>query len=186
MDNLNLSSLKKYSLIALLFASAAVLIVPLFYFIVFHGSLTDKQEVWGQFGDFLGGVLNPILSFLSLMALLLTLYLQGKQTDVAVNSLLASEKESNSAKAELVKTSNLLAEIAADIKRNSNAANLATELSALTATLAVLDGAGTREERVGGVLAMTRREEIHKQRERIANRVIELTENLPTESQNVP
>ncbi|MEI6706006.1 MAG: putative phage abortive infection protein [Methylococcales bacterium] len=38
----------------------------------------DKTE-WGQFGDFFGGTLNPLLSFLGLIALLCTLALQSKE-----------------------------------------------------------------------------------------------------------
>lgn len=184
MDGVNQISIKKYSLIALIFALCAAVVVPAIYFAVFHGPILEKQEAWGQFGDFLGGVLNPIFSFSSLMALLLTLYLQGKQTEVAVSTLIASEKESNAAKKELVNTSRLLTEIAADIRRSSNAANVSAELSALTATLSVLDGAGAREERIGGILAMNRREEIHVQRERIAQRVIELAQALSADGRN--
>ena len=36
--------------------------VFLIYFSVFDGDYSLKQEVWGQFGDFIGGTLNPIFS----------------------------------------------------------------------------------------------------------------------------
>jgi Putative phage abortive infection protein len=38
------------------------------YFKSFPDSLSDKQEVWGQFGDLVGGILNPSLSFYALVA----------------------------------------------------------------------------------------------------------------------
>jgi uncharacterized membrane protein len=40
---------------------------------------SDQQQDWGLFGDFVGGVLNPIFAFLSLLALLLTVILQNKE-----------------------------------------------------------------------------------------------------------
>ena len=37
-----------------------------FYFSKFGSlGLSNNQELWGQFGDFVGGTLNPILAFLS-------------------------------------------------------------------------------------------------------------------------
>jgi hypothetical protein len=38
------------------------------YFKIFNGPFSAKQEVWGQFGDLVGGLLNPALSFYALMA----------------------------------------------------------------------------------------------------------------------
>lgn len=40
---------------------------------------SDDQAIWGQFGDFFGGLLNPILAFLSFVALLFTVVLQSKE-----------------------------------------------------------------------------------------------------------
>ena len=45
----------------------------------FSGSLSIKHTQWGEFGDFLGGVLNPVFGFLGLLALLLTISLQAKE-----------------------------------------------------------------------------------------------------------
>jgi hypothetical protein len=44
-----------------------------FYFFNFNGVITAKQDVWGQFGDYLGGTLNPVFGFLSLVILLYVL-----------------------------------------------------------------------------------------------------------------
>jgi uncharacterized membrane protein len=44
------------------------------------GSIGDSHDRWGQFGDYFGGVLNPIFSFLGLVAILVTLRLQISQT----------------------------------------------------------------------------------------------------------
>jgi hypothetical protein len=58
------------------------------YLWTFGGSgLTREQGVWGQLGDFIGGVTNPILSFLALIALLMTVKLQADQLNAAREEL---------------------------------------------------------------------------------------------------
>lgn len=63
----------------LLFAILAVAAVLGIYFWNFHGQLSPKDETWGTFGDFVGGALNPILSFLALTGLLVTILLQSHE-----------------------------------------------------------------------------------------------------------
>ena len=46
-------------------------------------SLSEKTSVWGEFGDYFGGVLNPIFSFLAFTGVLFTVYLQARQLDIA-------------------------------------------------------------------------------------------------------
>lgn len=53
----------------------------IFYFISFKGDLSHQQDIWGMFGDYIGGVLNPVFSFLALVALLLTIVLQSKELE---------------------------------------------------------------------------------------------------------
>lgn len=55
-----------------------MMMVALFYVKVFTSHLSTSQEVWGQFGDYFGGVLNPLLSFFAFSALLYTVFLQVK------------------------------------------------------------------------------------------------------------
>jgi hypothetical protein len=62
-------------------AGAIFCIVWMFYFSKFHGSLSSENSVWGTFGDFVGGTLNPILSFLGLIALLITINFQIKESE---------------------------------------------------------------------------------------------------------
>ena len=49
----------------------------------FHGSLAADQAVWGQFGDYVGGTLNPLVSSITLLGLLLTVLLQRKELQEA-------------------------------------------------------------------------------------------------------
>lgn len=39
-----------------------VLIVLVLYFVNFPHHLSDKNEVWGTFGDYVGGILNPVIA----------------------------------------------------------------------------------------------------------------------------
>lgn len=43
------------------------------YFWNFAGRISDKQDVWGQFGDFVGGVLNPVIAWMTLIAVAISL-----------------------------------------------------------------------------------------------------------------
>ena len=69
----------------------AILTIPailVFYYLKFHDSfmlqnflakLSDDPATWGTFGDYLGGTLNPIISFLALIGLLYTIHQQAQE-----------------------------------------------------------------------------------------------------------
>lgn len=46
-------------------------------------TLSPGTDAWGQFGDYIGGTLNPLLSFLALIALLITLWIQARSLGTA-------------------------------------------------------------------------------------------------------
>lgn len=64
-------------------AGVCALAVYGLYFINFSGGLSASHEKWGQFGDFVGGLLNPLFSMLALIALLATFSLQVKEFRIA-------------------------------------------------------------------------------------------------------
>ena len=103
--NVSNKSLIKFLLIITGFAIASILIVISFYLSNFNNGMSSDQSVWGTFGDFLGGALNPILSFLSLIALLFTIVLQNKELQAARKELKqsrkAQEKQTKSFEAQL-------------------------------------------------------------------------------------
>ena len=69
----------------------AVLLLTLF--IRKFGFLTaDTQDAWGQFGDFIGGILNPLFSVIGLLALLYTIVLQSTEMQNSTKELKASAK----------------------------------------------------------------------------------------------
>ncbi|MDD2865496.1 MAG: putative phage abortive infection protein, partial [Methylococcales bacterium] len=68
--------------IGIIGCSAVVLItvVVSFYYHKFGESkLSDGVDKWGQFGDYIGGTLNPLLSFLALIVLLRTYAMQREE-----------------------------------------------------------------------------------------------------------
>lgn len=73
-------ALKKQSIvwfwIAGLLALSLIGGVSIRYTSVFSTSIYADRAVWGQFGDYFGGVLNPLLSFFAFVALLITLRVQ--------------------------------------------------------------------------------------------------------------
>ena len=44
-----------------------------FYLDTFDGEFSASNGDWGTFGDFIGGVLNPIMGYLAVLGVLLTL-----------------------------------------------------------------------------------------------------------------
>lgn len=60
-------------------ASFLAITVVSFYLYRFDGGFSDSQADWGVFGDFIGGVLNPVFGFLALIALLMTISLQATE-----------------------------------------------------------------------------------------------------------
>ncbi|EOI3458600.1 hypothetical protein ACMSWY_000139 [Cronobacter turicensis] len=57
-----------------------------------NGTLSQKTEVWGQFGDYIGGVVNPILSFITIFLLIKSIGLQRESNDCLVGEIKRQEK----------------------------------------------------------------------------------------------
>lgn len=57
-----------------------ILSVSANYFSSFPAVRSTDQAIWGQFGDYFGGVLNPLLSFFALVGLMVTLRSQQAES----------------------------------------------------------------------------------------------------------
>lgn len=85
-----LTSEKLIKWVALIATIATSVLAGAFFL---YWSFFNQKEIstspsdWGPFGDFIGGITNPIISFFSLMVLLLTLILQSKQLDATREEL---------------------------------------------------------------------------------------------------
>lgn len=67
-----------FSLIAIF---AVIILSAFFYGITQNPKFEEIIKVWANFGDFMGGTLNPILAALSLFGLLFTIYYQNKELE---------------------------------------------------------------------------------------------------------
>ncbi len=86
--------------VASLVAVAAASVVVFLYFSHFSDALSVDQETWGQFGDYVGGILNPLFSVMALFALLYTIRLQADTIDLQAREMKSSTAElRNSAEA---------------------------------------------------------------------------------------
>jgi len=55
-------------------------------------SLSGNQEIWGQFGDFLGGIVNPAVGLATVLLLLITVILQRKELRNALEEMRNSNR----------------------------------------------------------------------------------------------
>ncbi|WP_296592933.1 putative phage abortive infection protein [Methylophaga sp.] len=91
-------ALKLIVLVAAILAAVAVS----FYFTNFSGELSESQADWGVFGDYVGGVLNPVFGFLVLIALLMTISLQATELKLTRKELKNSSDALNAQNETLV------------------------------------------------------------------------------------
>ena len=77
-----------------LFALFCIVSVFVYYkYIFFDFKIDSNVEHFGQFGDFIGATLNPILAFLSFMALLYTIKIQMDELKLSREELEATREE---------------------------------------------------------------------------------------------
>lgn len=57
----------------------AITVASILLYIDYKGFTSDEQHSLGTFGDFFGGVLNPILTFLTLIGLIVTIIIQRQE-----------------------------------------------------------------------------------------------------------
>lgn len=53
------------------------------YWAEFGATTSNDHNIWGQFGDYIGGVLGTVFAFLAFVALLMTLRIQSKELALA-------------------------------------------------------------------------------------------------------
>lgn len=60
-----------------------------------HSHLSSSKEVWGQFGDYVGGVINPLLSFVTIILLIQSLSEQQYANKCLIEETTRQEKLDN-------------------------------------------------------------------------------------------
>ena len=77
-------------------------------YFVKYGEVPGDPASWGQLGDYLGGVLNPVFGFLSVFALLVALVLQTRELKLSRESLVLSRDELKLSREEQAKAAEAL------------------------------------------------------------------------------
>ncbi|MDC5297797.1 hypothetical protein OHW83_07970 [Acinetobacter baumannii] len=81
---------------AKIIAICIVLIIPGVYFLWFgvylESSLARQPDIWGQMGDFFGGVMNPLLTFLTVILLISSINHQSSANEALVSQIKMMEK----------------------------------------------------------------------------------------------
>lgn len=102
---MTLEELKRYGWTVFVVVILLISAVVGAFIIQFKGlPLSETTEAWGQFGDYLGGTLNPFLAFLSFSALLFTIFIQLKQLNFSEKQLSITLNELNLSRTELTLT----------------------------------------------------------------------------------
>lgn len=73
--------MKKMELVVIVVAFAAALIAVAGYVAMFHNTTAGGVEQWGQFGDYLGGVVNPIVGLATVVLVVITLRVTRDEAD---------------------------------------------------------------------------------------------------------
>ena len=76
-------------------AIVALIVEVYVYVRFFPGEIEADHSRWGEFGDFLGGTLNPLFALLGLLALLLTIVIQSKELRLSRRELAHSVRALN-------------------------------------------------------------------------------------------
>lgn len=103
------------------------------YFAKFAPGLSSNREAWGQFGDYIGGTLNPLFSFLGLIAIVLTYAMQARQLEMAQEEVKHSREELRLTRAELERSSAAQEAAAIAVKEQAKYAAISAKIAALGA-----------------------------------------------------
>lgn len=148
------------------------------YFFSFNSGLSAKQEVWGQFGDFIGGTLNPILSFLSLLALVFTVTLQLHQLDIARTELKNSQSELLATREELRRSADAQYLTAQALNEQAKHAVISAKLAALSSALAVTSEAMAQARADAAFYGHGSSQSLLERKEAITSEILNITEQL--------
>lgn len=102
--------------------------------------LSNDQTVWGLFGDFVGGTANPILAFLTLIALVVTIVLQSKQLSISSRELQLSRRELELTREELSRSARAQELSEQALRAQATAAERSARLAAINFLLAHYKG----------------------------------------------
>lgn len=90
-----------------------------FYFTQFNNGLSNDQTIWGVFGDYVGGILNPIVGLITIILLVVTLRQNQRALHQNEIALEQNREELELSRVELRNSATALQEQAGHMKSNS-------------------------------------------------------------------
>lgn len=76
------------TLICIGLLAVAIAFIPFYFYLkVFNSELSTEHAAWGEFGDYIGGLLSSIFAFAALVALLYSVMLQSKELSESTEQL---------------------------------------------------------------------------------------------------
>jgi uncharacterized membrane protein len=174
-----LSSRQRLKVLAYLVAFSAAVIAGalLAYIMQFRSGLSTRQEVWGQFGEFIGGFLSPILSFFALMALILTVALQSRQLEYAREELENSREELLATREQLERSADAQSKTALALAAQAKSAAIGAQLSSLSAAFSVVSEAISQARGVPLPPSFNYQALVHR-KEELAGKILRITDQL--------
>ncbi len=95
----NINKYHLFNVILIIVGTTALLMLGVTFGIYakyFTGGISTDQSLWAQFGDYFGGILNPLLSFMTILILLYTLRLQKSEIEITSKELEENRNTINS------------------------------------------------------------------------------------------
>ena len=138
------------------------------------GALSRKGEDWAYFGEYFGGTAGPILTFLTVLALVLTLVLQVRQLEDSREQLKASQ-------AELERSRELQVTMAQAMSQQAHYATMAARVAALGASLSIVSEQLSQMAAVserGGPVGPNDYQTLLRRKGGLAQELLDLTDNL--------
>lgn len=89
-----MQNLKKFLLVFGLVLTIGLMVPSLFYIFNFWGGeLSNDSQVWGTFGDYFGGVFNPVLALANLIIFIKITLIVANMQDISTQHTLIQEKK---------------------------------------------------------------------------------------------
>lgn len=102
---------------------------------VLQGGQPVKDELWSQYGDFIGGIANPVISLLTFAGLLYTILVQRQELALQRRELKNSSEALRATKEELRQTKEIAAEQAAFYRIESRKSDIEKALVLISTDL---------------------------------------------------
>jgi len=153
-----------------------ILVVFAIYFYNFSDGFSTDPSAWGQFGDYVGGILNPAFSYVALVLLLFTIIIQSQQLKKSSEGLALSRKELELTRGELKRSSDAQKEQSETLKKQLDTQNKTFEQTERSKAIEIIYGTEfkrnprEKSEAVKTFVLLERNRIAREQKEAIENR----------------